>query len=109
MDAVDGVVDTLLSVHAQKQRGGDLWSISRQNREDAKRVASELRRLPGRHPRATARMAARLGQLEWIDARRKGRLDADELRRAARLLIEAENGNPDPVVVETDAVWEARR
>jgi hypothetical protein len=108
-DAVDRVVDTLLAVHAQQQRAGDLWSISRQNRDDAKRVAREFRQLPGRHGRATKRMAARLGQLDWIDATRKGRLAPDDLRRAARLLIEAELGTPEPVVAETDAIWEARR
>jgi hypothetical protein len=108
-DAVDQVVDTLLAVHAQKPRVGGLWSISRRNREEAKRVAREFRGLPGSHRRATKRMAARLGQLDWIDAARKGRLAPDDLRRAARLLIEAERGAPAPVVAETDAIWEARR
>jgi hypothetical protein len=109
MDAVDAVVNSLLAVHARKQRAGDLWSIARRNREDAKEVARELRRLPGRHRRATKRMAARLGQLDWIDASCNGRLGPDDLRRAARLLIEAELGTPEPVVAETDAIWEARR
>jgi hypothetical protein len=109
MDEVDAVVDTLLAVHAQKQRAGDLWSIGRQNRDAAKLVAREFRKLPGHHRRVTARMGARLGQLDWIDASCKGRLDPPDLRCAARLLIGAELGSPAPVVVETDAIWEARR
>jgi hypothetical protein len=109
VDAIDQVVDTLLAVHSQKQRAGDLWSLRRQNRENAKRVAREFRRLPGGPRHATKRMARRLGQLDWIDAARKGRLGTDDLRRAARLLIEAELGTPASIVAETDALWEARR